>query len=103
MAARWSIRAASFWAAARSVNGMIYMRGQAADYDHWRQLGNTGWSWEDVLPYFRRSEAHHGGESDMHGASGEWRVARQRLELGHSQGSAGGSGGVRHHAACRLQ
>ena len=62
-----------------SVNGMIYMRGQAADYDHWRQLGNTGWGWDDVLPYFRKSEAHHGGESDMHGAGGEWRVAKQRL------------------------
>jgi choline dehydrogenase len=62
-----------------SVNGMIYMRGQAADYDHWRQLGNTGWSWDDVLPYFRKSEAHHGGETEMHGGGGEWRVARQRL------------------------
>ncbi|WP_373502152.1 GMC family oxidoreductase [Aestuariivirga sp.] len=62
-----------------SVNGMIYMRGQAADYDNWGQLGNAGWSWDDVLPYFRKSEAHHGGETGMHGASGEWRVARQRL------------------------
>ena len=62
-----------------SVNGMIYMRGQAADYDHWRQLGNTGWGWDDVLPYFRRSENHWGGESDLHGAGGEWRVERQRL------------------------
>jgi choline dehydrogenase len=62
-----------------SVNGMIYMRGQAADYDHWRQLGNTGWGWEDVLPYFRRSEDHWGGESSLHGAGGEWRVERQRL------------------------
>ncbi|MDZ4312818.1 MAG: GMC family oxidoreductase N-terminal domain-containing protein [Cypionkella sp.] len=62
-----------------SVNGMIYMRGQAADYDHWRQLGNTGWGWDDVLPYFRRSEDHHGGETDLHGAGGEWRVQRQRL------------------------
>ncbi|WP_146286635.1 GMC family oxidoreductase [Gemmobacter aquaticus] len=62
-----------------SVNGMIYMRGQAADYDHWRQLGNVGWGWEDVLPYFRRSESHWAGESDLHGAGGEWRVARQRL------------------------
>jgi choline dehydrogenase len=62
-----------------SVNGMIYMRGQAADYDHWRQLGNTGWGWDDVLPYFRRSEDHVDGESPMHGAGGEWRVQRQRL------------------------
>jgi choline dehydrogenase len=62
-----------------SINGMIYMRGQAADYDHWRQLGNEGWGWEDVLPYFRRSEDHWGGESELHGAGGEWRVQRQRL------------------------
>jgi choline dehydrogenase len=62
-----------------SVNGMIYMRGQAADYDLWRQLGNPGWGWDDVLPYFRRSEDHWSGESPLHGAGGEWRVERQRL------------------------
>ena len=62
-----------------SVNGMIYMRGQAADYDHWRQLGNAGWGWDDVLPYFLKSEDHHGGRTAMHGAGGEWKVARQRL------------------------
>jgi len=62
-----------------SVNGMIYMRGQAADYDGWRQLGNPGWGWDDVLPYFRRSEDHHGGASALHGAGGEWKVSRQRL------------------------
>jgi len=62
-----------------SVNGMIYMRGQAADYDHWRQLGNTGWGWEDVLPYFLKSEDHHAGTSDMHSAGGEWKVTTQRL------------------------
>ena len=62
-----------------SVNGMIYMRGQAADYDHWRQMGNAGWGWDDVLPYFRRSEDHCDGESPLHGAGGEWRVERQRL------------------------
>ena len=62
-----------------AINGMIYMRGQAADYDHWRQLGNAGWGWTDVLPYFRRSEDSFRGASDLHGAGGEWAVARQRL------------------------
>ncbi|MET3896864.1 choline dehydrogenase [Devosia sp. UYZn731] len=62
-----------------SINGMIYMRGQAADYDGWRQMGNAGWGWDDVLPYFRKSEHHHGGASDGHGADGEWRVEQQRL------------------------
>jgi choline dehydrogenase-like flavoprotein len=63
-----------------SVNGMIYMRGQATDYDHWRQLGNVGWAWEDVLPYFKKSEDHHGGPDELHGSGGEWKVAKQRLE-----------------------
>ena len=62
-----------------SINGMIYMRGQARDYDQWRQLGNPGWGWDDVLPYFRRSEDYHEGESALHGAGGEWRVENQRL------------------------
>lgn len=62
-----------------SVNGMIYMRGQATDYDHWRQLGNTGWGWDDVLPFFQKSEDHHAGKTDVHGAGGEWKVSKQRL------------------------
>ena len=62
-----------------SVNGMIYMRGQAGDYDGWRQMGNVGWGWDDVLPYFMKSEDHHGGKTAFHGAGGEWKVARQRL------------------------
>ncbi|WP_112324321.1 GMC family oxidoreductase [Oceanibium sediminis] len=62
-----------------SVNGMIYMRGQAADYDHWRQLGNTGWGWDDVLPYFLKSEDHHGGDSALHRGGGPWKVSKQRL------------------------
>ena len=62
-----------------SINGMIYMRGQAADYDHWRQLGNRGWGWEDVLPYFRKSEDYVHGADEMHGAGGEWRVEEMRL------------------------
>ncbi|MCA1441788.1 GMC family oxidoreductase [Ensifer sp. IC4062] len=62
-----------------SINGMIYMRGQAADYDGWRQAGNAGWGWDDVLPYFLKSEDNYRGKSAMHGAGGEWRVERQRL------------------------
>ncbi len=62
-----------------SINGMIYMRGQARDYDHWRQLGNTGWGWDDVMPYFLKSEDNYRGASAMHGAGGEWRVETQRL------------------------
>jgi choline dehydrogenase-like flavoprotein len=62
-----------------SINGMIYMRGQAADYDGWRQAGNLGWGWEDVLPYFRKSEDYHGGADEFHGAGGEVRVEKQRL------------------------
>ena len=62
-----------------SVNGMIYMRGQAADYDQWRQLGNSGWGWDDVLPYFLKSEDHHGGTTDMHASGGEWKVQTQKL------------------------
>jgi choline dehydrogenase len=62
-----------------AINGMIYMRGQRADYDGWRQLGLEGWGWDDVLPYFLRHEDHHGGRSDFHGSGGEWRVERPRI------------------------
>jgi choline dehydrogenase len=62
-----------------SINGMIYMRGQAADYDRWRQMGLAGWGWDEVLPYFLKSEDHHGGADPMHGAGGPLRVERQRL------------------------
>ncbi|PNU02481.1 GMC family oxidoreductase [Novosphingobium guangzhouense] len=62
-----------------SINGMIYMRGQAADYDGWRQAGNLGWGWEDVLPYFTRAEDHYEGASSFHGGGGEIRVEKQRL------------------------
>jgi len=62
-----------------SINGMIYMRGQARDYDHWRQLGNAGWGWDDVLPYFKRSEDQVRGADEVHGAGGEWRVEEPPL------------------------
>lgn len=62
-----------------SINGMIYMRGQARDYDQWRQLGNPGWGWSDVLPLFRRSEDHYQLNDANHGQGGPLRVERQRL------------------------
>ncbi len=62
-----------------SINGMIYMRGQAADYDQWRQQGNRGWGWDDVLPYFKKSEDYVHGADELHGAGGEWRVEEMRL------------------------
>lgn len=62
-----------------SINGMIYMRGQARDYDGWAAAGNPGWGWQDVLPLFKRMEDHCDGASAVHGAGGEWRVERQRL------------------------
>ena len=62
-----------------AINAMIYMRGQAADYDGWRQLGLAGWGWDDVLPYFLRQEDHHGGLTALHGSGGEWRVERPRV------------------------
>ncbi|AGI24312.1 alcohol dehydrogenase [Pseudomonas sp. ATCC 13867] len=59
-----------------SINGMIYIRGHRSDYDDWSVLGNSGWSYTDVLPYFRRSEQHHRGECDFHGGDGELYVGR---------------------------
>ncbi len=61
-----------------AINGMIYMLGQATDYDQWRQLGLPGWSWDDVRPYFRR-HVDHFIAGDMHAQGGEWRVEQQRL------------------------
>ncbi|WP_321489498.1 GMC family oxidoreductase N-terminal domain-containing protein [uncultured Hyphomonas sp.] len=62
-----------------AINAMISMRGQAADYDHWKSLGLPGWGWDDVLPVFRRIEDHFLGDSDVHGAGGEWRVEAPRV------------------------
>jgi choline dehydrogenase len=60
-----------------SINGMIYMRGNAADYDQWRQLGNEGWDYESVLPYFRKAEDNERGADDYHGTGGPLRVSNQ--------------------------
>ena len=62
-----------------AINAMIYMRGQAADYDHWRQLGLAGWGWDDVLPYFMRHENHFMGASDAHSVGGELRIEAPRV------------------------
>lgn len=63
-----------------SINGMLYLRGQAADYDGWRQMGLTGWGWDDVLPLFKRHEDYAAGDPGaLHGTGGEWRVENQRL------------------------
>jgi choline dehydrogenase len=63
-----------------SINAMIYMRGQQRDYDEWAALtGDEGWSWQNVLPLFKRSEDYWRGADEMHGADGEWRVEQQRL------------------------
>jgi choline dehydrogenase-like flavoprotein len=62
-----------------AINAMVYMRGQAGDYDHWRQLGLPGWSWDDVLPYFKKHEHSFLGASDHHSVGGEWNVEFPRL------------------------
>jgi choline dehydrogenase-like flavoprotein len=64
-----------------AINAMVYMRGQAADYDHWRQLGMTGWGWDDVLPVFKKQSNHFLGDSEHHSTSGEWRVERPRVKF----------------------
>src|SRR5919197_164636 len=58
-----------------SINGLLYIRGQPADFDHWRQLGNSGWSFDDVLPYFRRAENQQRGEDALHGVGGPLAVS----------------------------
>ncbi len=62
-----------------SINAMIYMRGQRSDYDHWAQLGNKGWGWDDVLPVFKRSEDYQHGADEFHGSGGELRVEERRV------------------------
>ena len=64
-----------------SINGLLYIRGQSSDYNYWRQLGNVGWSWNDVLPYFKKSENQERGESEFHGIGGPLSVSNQRVRL----------------------
>jgi choline dehydrogenase len=62
-----------------SINAMVYMRGQKVDYDYWAAQGNAGWSWDEVLPYFKRAERHFGGANDHHGCDGELCVEEPRV------------------------
>lgn len=64
------------WGGSSSINGMIYIRGHARDYDQWRQMGLQGWGYADVLPYFKRSESYEGGADPWHGAEGPLRVSK---------------------------
>ena len=61
-----------------SINGLIYIRGQRQDFDQWRQLGNAGWSYDDVLPYFRKAEDQERGADEFHGAGGPLGVSDLR-------------------------
>ena len=64
-----------------SINGPLYIRGQSKDYDVWRQMGNTGWGWEDGLPYFIKAENQERGKDEYHGVGGPLSVSDQRIQL----------------------
>lgn len=63
-----------------SLNGLLYVRGQARDYDRWRQMGNTGWGWDDVLPLFKRAESNERGADEFHGDQGPLSVSNMRIQ-----------------------
>lgn len=83
-----------------SINGLLYVRGQAQDYDHWAQLGNRGWSFEDVLPYFRKSENWHGETSEARGVQGPLEVNHlaERPELCEAIVAAGREAGLEYRS-----
>ena len=68
------------WGGSSSINGMLYIRGHARDYDQWRQMGLTGWGFDDVLPYFKRSEGYEGGADDFHGGDGPLKVTESPMD-----------------------
>ena len=82
-----------------SINGMVYMRGNHADYDEWRQRGCTGWDWDRVLPYFRKAEDNERGASEYHGGGGPLRVSDQptRTELADRMIEAAVQAGLPHN------
>jgi choline dehydrogenase len=82
-----------------SINGMIYVRGQPEDFDHWAQFGNRGWSWEDVLPYFKNAEDWEGGADEFHGQGGPLLTSRtaDKPLLCHKIIEAGTQIGLEYH------
>ncbi len=68
------------WGGSSSINGMVYIRGHARDYDQWAQMGLKGWSYADVLPYFKRSESYENGENEFHGGAGPLNVTESPME-----------------------
>jgi choline dehydrogenase-like flavoprotein len=82
-----------------AINAMIYMRGQAADYDNWRRQGLTGWGWDDVKPFFLKHEDHMSG-GEHHGTGGEWRVEhpRMRWQILEAFAEAADQAGIPHTA-----
>ncbi len=68
------------WGGSSSINGMIYIRGHARDYDQWAQMGLKGWSFADVLPYFRKSEGYEGGDTPFHGGKGPLKISESPLD-----------------------
>src|ERR1700678_246246 len=81
---RHSLKTSVFWPRGKvlggssALNGMIYIRGAKPDFDHWAYNGAPGWSYRDVLPYFKKSEDYEGGPSEYHGAGGPLPVTRIR-------------------------
>ena len=63
-----------------SLNGLLYVRGQSQDYDRWRQMGNEGWGWDDILPLFKRSEKNERGSDEFHGDQGLLSVSNMRIQ-----------------------
>src|SRR5499427_6069980 len=82
-----------------SINGLIYIRGQPEDFDHWSQLGNRGWGWDDVLPYFKSAESWEGGEDEFHGKDGPLLTSRtaDKPFLCHKIIEAGTEIGLEYH------
>jgi choline dehydrogenase len=87
-----------------SINGMICTRGQPEDFDAWRDAGNAGWGWKDVLPYFRKLEDHCGGKSEYHGTGGPVRVSKidEKNELAEAFVRSRANGLMHPVGTCRM-